>query len=159
MHEFRTLASALVPQGPQEQAALTPEPPADVSGSTAARPDDEELALREARFFRAYLREALESALATLLTDIASEIVARELQTTAADVAGIVTAALQRYEFETLLRVRVHPEDAPALDAFELPVQTDSALKRGDAFLDLRQGGIDLTLGARLERVLSAHKP
>ena len=115
--------------------------------------------LREVRYFRAHLREALENALATLLADISSEIVARELCVAPADISRIVSAAVERYEFETPLRVHVHPEDAPALGSCELPVHPDDTLRRGDAVLELRGGAIDLTLGVRLERLLSTHGP
>lgn len=158
MLEFRSLASALSACAREEEPNTTHErAPPDASDFFAR--DDIELAISEARFFRAHVLEAVDVALSTLLADIASEVVARELQIAPVDLSAIVTAAVQRYEFETPLRARAHPQDVLALACTGLPVVADDGLRRGDVLLELRDGAIDLSLGVRLERLLSARSP
>ena len=120
---------------------------ADVSGDL----DD---ALSAARRFRAALDDALETAVETLLRDVAASVIARELELAPADVRAIVAAARERYRLEEPVRVRVHPEEVAALRELDLCVAADPALRRGDVEIDVRDGTIDATLGARLERVL-----
>jgi hypothetical protein len=115
--------------------------------------------LGEARRFRAALADALDVAVERLLRDIASDVVARELQLGAADVDAIVRAALRRHEREWPLRVRAHPDDMGALGDVDCAVAADAALRRGDLAFDLKSGTIDLSLGVRLETALRALVP
>lgn len=116
-------------------------------------------ALRETRRFRAALADALEAAREDLLRDFAADVLARELILAPADVEGVARRALERiYEDERPLQLRAHPADAGQLHALEVPIVTDATLRRGDVVLELRQGSIDLSLGARLAAVLSASR-
>ncbi|MDQ2857844.1 MAG: FliH/SctL family protein [Candidatus Eremiobacteraeota bacterium] len=113
-----------------------------------------EHAARDVRLFRARLREALDGALQTLIADIASDVLARELQLAPCDVAAIVERATARYASEMLVSVRVHPADAPTILASDLHVIGDSTLRRGDAILACAAGEIDASLGVHLGAVL-----
>jgi flagellar biosynthesis/type III secretory pathway protein FliH len=118
-------------------------------------PDDLERALADARRFRAALLQALECAVAELRRDIAIEILGRELELRDADLAAVVARACARYGDASPVRVRAHPAECALLPACYASVG-DPALRRGDVVLEVREGEIDATLGARLQRVLDA---
>ncbi|MDP9016860.1 MAG: FliH/SctL family protein [Candidatus Eremiobacteraeota bacterium] len=124
---------------------------AELPASTTACISPDEETIRELRLFRAHLRESLDRAIDTLRVRIAQEILGRELLLAPADVTMLVAGALADYEHANPLRVRVHPDDVVALSCIDLPVFGDETLTRGDAYLDLRSGCIDLTLMSRLD--------
>ncbi len=132
------------------------EPPLLTESPTADLCDDYNETLRAARRFRAGLSDALETAVEQLLPRIAKEVLARELQLADADVAAIVSAALDRFAGDAVLCVRAHPRDWAALAGFELERVADASLQPGDVRLELRSGTIDLTLAARLDAALAA---
>lgn len=150
MLEFRSLASTLRDEPEPRAVTLDIAPPPE---GEPAHADPDESMLRDVRLFRAHLREALDRAVATLLTGIAREVLGRELLLANADIAHIVEAALERCEQP--MRVRVHADCAAALERLGVPIFSDEALERGDAFLDLRNGSIDLSLPVRLEDALA----
>lgn len=135
------------------EAPSIEEPPRVEPGIEEGPRDDQEHALRQARLFRAHLCDALENAVGELLTDIAAEVLARELQLAPAEIGAIVRQVLQTHCASDPVRVRVHPEDA-AVAACELPVVCDDGLRRGDAIVELRDGALEASLGVRLEAVL-----
>ncbi|MGR4065959.1 MAG: FliH/SctL family protein [Vulcanimicrobiaceae bacterium] len=112
-------------------------------------------ALRDARLFRAALADALDAELAHVLRDVATAIVARELELAPVDVHAIVIRALERAQAQEVVTIRVHPSEVRALTQCDLPVRGDPALRRGDAAIDVASGTIDATLGARLAEVIS----
>ncbi len=132
------------------------EPLRAVETQIAPVADDYVETLRAARRFRAGLADALEVAVAQLLRAIANEVLARELQLGAADVATIVRTALDRFSGETVLCLRAHPQDCDALAGLEPKPIADEALQPGDIRMELRSGTIDLTLAARLDAALAA---
>ena len=150
---FRSLAALLASQN--EPPGQMPENVADDPSPVEFSPVDsaEEDVVREIRLFRARLGEALDEALAALLADIASEVLARELQLAPAQIATIVHRALERYCSEEPLRVRLHPDD---LCDLRVATIADTNVRRGDAILELRNVSIDAGLGVRLESVLRA---
>lgn len=115
-------------------------------------------ALVSVRRFHASLREALQTAFESLLLDLASEVLGRELLLEPADLQRIVERTLERYAGLEPLRVRVHPGDAAALE-LEIPLLCDDTLMRGDAIVELRDGEIDASLGVRLEALLESISP
>ena len=119
-----------------------------------AENDDLDAAIAAARRFRAALAEALERAVETMVQEIAASVLARELALAPVDLAAIVDAARRRFASDEPLRVRAHPGEINALAGLDLTVVADPSLRRGDVELDLRDGSVDATLGARLERVL-----
>ena len=106
------------------------------------------------RRFHAALADALDASLDALLREVARDVLARELTIAPADVAAIAARALGRYEGESPLRLRVHPDDVAELSGAVHNVVADGGLRRGDVAIDLRAGTIDATLGARLACVL-----
>ncbi|MBC5816676.1 MAG: hypothetical protein GIW97_09055 [Candidatus Eremiobacteraeota bacterium] len=153
MPEFLSLAQILQPvERVPEQATIADETSVVEDNRAAVYIDDEDY-LREIRFFHAHLRERLDIAVETLLCEISREVLARELLLAPVEIAAIVSDALARYRQLDPLRVRVHPEDAAALSGCDVPVFSDEALDRGDAFVDLRGGSMDLSLQTRLDDV------
>jgi len=141
---------------------FTPEPAAQTDDeeclivNDSPRNDDEgeaiEALLGDVRRVRAALADAVQAALADLLTDIAADVLGRELELQACDLDAIVGRALERYGDATLVHVRVHPDDASAIDQY--PLRPDPSLRRGDAIIEVHSGTIDARLGVRLDRVL-----
>ncbi len=107
-----------------------------------------------ARRFRAALADAVDVALQRLLPEIAGEVLGRELALREADVAAIVTGALDRCAHERPVSLRVHPSDLERLRHVEMPKDGDSSLDPGDVILELRSGTIDLRMRARLQALL-----
>jgi flagellar biosynthesis/type III secretory pathway protein FliH len=146
MREWLAPVSPLQEVEPQAEVPILDEPIDEL-------PCDEiDRALADARRYRAALAEALQLSIAELTQDIASEILARELELKPCDIAGVVERAIERYA-QTPVRVRVHAEDAARVPACWQPV-IDEELRVGDVILEVRAGTIDARLGTRLERVL-----
>lgn len=145
---------AFAPQVPAADFA-TGDGAGEESEKIAPPPSPRDDALADARRFRAALAEALDAALTELLRDVSCEVLGRELQLAPADVSAIACDALKRYDADVPLRLRAHPDDAPRLEALELPIILDAALRRGDVTIELRSGTIDASLGARLEALLA----
>ena len=114
--------------------------------------DELELA-REVRIFRARVIEAVECAVETLVSDIAADVLGRELLLQPVDIEAIVDRALQRFAADEPLRVRVHPDEAARVDC-GLPVIPDERLRLGDVTIELRNGRVDATFGMRLASIL-----
>jgi hypothetical protein len=112
-------------------------------------------ALGAVRRFRASLADALDAARDTLLHDVACDVLGRELRLAPADIAAIVTRALERYANDVPVRVRVHPSDVSFLADCTVNVAADSKLRPGDVAIDVRAGTIDASLGARLACALA----
>lgn len=110
---------------------------------------------REVRRFRAALADSLEAVRADLLTDLAADVLARELRLAPADIARIVESVLERANIDDVVRILVHPDDVAALEGASISVQSDTRLRRGDASIVLRYGTIDASLGVRLADVLN----
>ncbi len=152
---FVPLAEFLRPALGEPAVEAEPRP---VERSVAQESREYDEALRAARRFRAALDDALEAGVEELLTRIARDVLARELQLEAADVGAIVAAARVRLQAERVLAIRVHPNDAAALESFAGEIVADRALERGDVRIELRSGTIDLTLAARLEAAVAASR-
>ncbi len=121
------------------------------------RPRQEcEEAIRAARRFRAGLADAVDAAVASLLPEIARDVLARELRLAPADVAAIVAGALKRCADGKTLALRAHPSDIDALADLPIAVVADGGLLRGDVVLELHSGTIDLRMDSRLDAILQA---
>ncbi|MBV8638441.1 MAG: hypothetical protein JO322_10170 [Candidatus Eremiobacteraeota bacterium] len=116
--------------------------------------DEIDVAIGEARRFRAALADALDACVEELLRDVAGDVLARELRLAPCDVRAIVERAVERYGVDPLC-IRVNSADARAFEATGEKVVVDDRVRGGDVFIDIRQGSIDASLGARLERVLA----
>ncbi len=128
-----------------EARSLSSTPTLDASTGVAA---ETAVALRSARVFTAALADACDALLGDLLRAIAVEIVGRELQLAAVDVAAVVRRLIAERRADAPLRVRVAPADGSI--SCELPVVIDPALEPGDAVLECRAGGVDARLSVRL---------
>lgn len=115
-----------------------------------------EQTMREVRCFRAALADALDAAVDRLLPNVASEILARELQLAATDVRAIVAKTLERFGSERVLSIRVHPQALAALTESPVAVVADAALADGDLMVELNSGTIDMTLKVRVAHLLDA---
>lgn len=111
-------------------------------------------AMREAKLFRASVVEGVESAIADLLGDIASDVLARELKLQPSDLRAIVDRALGRFAADEPLRVRIADHE-PAIE-LAIPIIRDANLLPGDAIVEFRRGGVDARLGTRLASVLAS---
>ncbi len=122
-------------------------------------PDDDlaELA-RDVRLFHARIIEAVEDAVEMLVTDIAADVLGRELLLEPAGIEAIIDRALQRFAAEEPLRVRVHAQDVERLKC-GVPVVADTQLRPGDAIIELRSGSVDASLGVRLAALVQAVTP
>ena len=152
---FISLASMLLAS--PEPAPQLPAEPAIEDPPQAVFPltnDELEDALRDARLFRAQLREALDIAVETLLVDVAAEVLGRELALAPVDIISIVDRIVCGFVGEDPVRVRLHPDDVHNIESSDIEVRGDAALRRGDAVLEVRCGEIDASLGARLDGVI-----
>ena len=140
---------------PAFDADAAPMPPPIAEPAAPHEAESAEL-LREVRLFRARVAEAVDLAAATLLQDIAADVVGRELELAPVAIERIVDRALARYLAEEPLRIRVHPDDAAALREAPIAVEADPRLRRGDAAVDLRNGTVDASLGVRLDEAVRA---
>ena len=169
--EFVALAELLRAPDPRAVAAEAPVLPAALQERAAAEDGDagESLAedraagvvaaVRDARLFRARLADAFDDAVARLLRELASEVLARELRLAPCDLAALVRRAAER---APVVRVRVAPCDvarvarAPLSRTGDVPVVEDCGLAGGDAVVELAGGALDARLGVRLAAVLEA---
>ncbi len=109
--------------------------------------------VRQVRLFRACVIEGVEAAVETIVQDIATDVLGRELQLAPVDIEHITEKALQRYLVDEPVRVRVHPDEAASISC-GVPVAADERLRAGDVLIELRCGSVDATLGVRLAGVL-----
>jgi hypothetical protein len=136
---------ALVPAARNDRARLTTcVVPSDPDDAVAG-------ALRDARLFRARLADALDDAVARLVREIATDVLARELRLAPCEIAVLVRRVLER---APVVRVRVAPADLTLVPG--VPVLADPDLSAGDAVLELGRGELDARLGVRLAAVLEA---
>lgn len=161
---FRSLAATLL----ASRAVCIDEPPIEIADEAVRvladpveSPYDDERAteefeiVRELRLFRARVVEGVEAVVETIVQDIATGVLGRELQLAPVDIAHVIEKALQRYFSDEPVRVRVHPDEAASISC-AVPVAADERLRAGDAVIELRCGSVDATLGVRLASVLRA---
>jgi flagellar biosynthesis/type III secretory pathway protein FliH len=156
--EFVSLATYLRPAAVEPIFEPLPAVDSRASDAPCLRGESVE-AIRAARLFRAALADVLDVAVEALLRTIAHDVLARELRLDRADIAGIVTNALDRYASEKALSIRAHSTDLPALASIGLERVADDALAPGDILIELQSGTIDLSLNARLEAAIAAVAP
>ncbi|MBV8490595.1 MAG: hypothetical protein JO199_08700 [Candidatus Eremiobacteraeota bacterium] len=155
MPEFVTLEEFLKPRIPENDVCEVRD---DAVESAFDEEEDDRCfdeTLAAVRRFKAALDEALEIAVGNVVREVAVAVVARELSLAPAGLAAIVEDARKRFGVDRILRVRVNPLEAHLLTGLNVDVAADRALRTGDVEIDLDDGTIDATLGARLERVLS----
>jgi flagellar assembly protein FliH len=110
---------------------------------------------------RQRFRHEAEEDVVALALAIARRILHRELTIAPEALLGIVKAALEKIEAREVHRVRIRPEDAPAvkqfLDKMGLPqrveVVADPGLERGAAILDSGRGALDASVETQLSEI------
>lgn len=133
------------------------EAPVEIAGEPTEPASDVDELARDVRLFRARLEELLDEALNLLLCDIASGVLARELQLAPADIERIAASAMERYLSSEPLRVRVHPSECDL--RLDCAVVADERVRSGDVILELRDGTVDASLGVRLAAALHRAQP
>jgi flagellar biosynthesis/type III secretory pathway protein FliH len=109
--------------------------------------------LADVMTFRARLAEAFEGMRERLLTELATEVLARELQLAPVAIEAIARRLVTAFADEEPLALRVSPSDHGAV-RIDIPVEADAQLRRGDAVLVVRDGELESTLGIRLDAIL-----
>ncbi len=128
------------------------------------------LELARAAAVRAEAIEASRQALVPLASDIARRIVEHELTVRPERIVDIASAAIARVVRARSVMIRVHPEDAPALEALgdlagelarrsggvlsRCDIERDASLSRGDVVVRSAIGEVD----ARVETKLAAFR-
>lgn len=106
-------------------------------------------------------RKQAEDDVIRLALGIARRILRRELAVDATSLAGLIRVALDKIDARELHRVRVSPEDQPAiaagLEALGLPrrieVIADRTLERGAALFETSRGTLDASLDTQLDQI------
>jgi flagellar biosynthesis/type III secretory pathway protein FliH len=138
---------------PQELEVPVEDATACETAQCDERAEAEAAIVRDLHLFHACIAEGVEAAVELLLSDIAADVLARELQIAPAEIESIVRRALERYAQEQPLRVRLSPSEAARISC-SVPIVADECLREGDAVIELRDGSIDASLGVRLACVL-----
>ena len=107
---------------------------------------------------RKKLRREAEEDLVKLAIAIARRVIRRELSTDPDAILGLVKAALARVDAREILRIRVHPEDAKALQTClvdlalpdKIEMAGDRGLERGAVVLETLRGELDASVETQL---------
>ncbi len=116
----------------------------------------EDLAACRGRF-----RREAEQDLVRLAMAVARRILRRELTIDPAVMLGLVKAALDQLELRETHRLRMHPQDAPALEQrlkelglpSRLEVIPDAGLERGGAVFETVRGEVDASIDTQLAEI------
>jgi hypothetical protein len=102
------------------------------------------------------LDEAFARERATLLEDLAVDVLARELRLAPVDVEAIARRLMREHGTNLPVALRVAASDRAFFETFDLPVETDVRLRSGEVVLVVRDGVLESTLGVRLAAVVRA---
>ena len=110
--------------------------------------------------YKPQLRAEVEQQLVTLSMAVAQKILKRELSIDPNIVLAVVKGCLQELENVEIYRIRVHPQDAPALTAYlqqhqrkNVEILPDAQVTRGGALLETAQGQLDARLETQLMEI------
>jgi hypothetical protein len=144
---------------PEPDSVLETRAVVEVARLPVAEPAGPETAsaVRAARLFRAALADAFDALAAELAAALASDVLGRELQLSACDIASIARRLIAERCADEPLSVRVCPADAGF--GCDLPIVADPQLRPGDAVLVCRNGEIDARLAVRFAHVVAAVAP
>ena len=107
-----------------------------------------------------YLLESEEDAV-RLAIAVARKVLHRELSVDPEALLGIVKAAFERVDARDVHRIRVHPEDLPALQrhlaAVGMPPRVelapDTSLERGSVIVETIRGSLDASVSSQLKEI------
>jgi flagellar biosynthesis/type III secretory pathway protein FliH len=97
--------------------------------------------------------EAFERSTAQALRLFASDVLARELALSPADIEALVKRALASFAEHEPVAISVSPSDAERVRA-QVPVRIDPALEAGDLVVQVRDGTLESQFSFRLEDAL-----
>jgi hypothetical protein len=148
---FAHLLRAGTPPGsPAAEACEPAQPPHGPAPAVVAGPLAGEVAL-----LRAAALEAFERASERLLQGLAAEVLGRDLALAPCDIETLTRRFVaELMEFEPLALV-LSPADANRVRS-SLPVRVDSALRSGDAIVEVRDGAFESRAAFRLESSVAA---
>lgn len=109
--------------------------------------------LDEIALLRLRAVESFERARRRLLHRFAQEVLARELQSSPADIEAIAQKALDVFAQESPVSLAVSPADAACL-RIDVPVRIDAALQHGDVIVDISDGQFESPLRLRVARIM-----
>ena len=151
--KFIALADVLRP--PQVEPVVVFESRAEPILPDAPRESDDASyvqAVSDARRFRAALADALAYAAASIVRELASDVLARELNVAPCAMDALIARLLSDHVSASPLRVRISPHDRITTNDFSVVI--DDSLQPGDAILECASGAIDARLGVRLADVI-----
>jgi flagellar assembly protein FliH len=111
--------------------------------------------------YKPRLRHDAEEDVIKLALAISRRILYRELATDPEALLGLVRSALDRLDGREVQRVRLHPQDAPAVQQKlqntgtrrHIEVLADASLERGSAVFDTAQGSLDASIDTQLKEI------
>jgi flagellar biosynthesis/type III secretory pathway protein FliH len=106
---------------------------------------------------RARAAERLEASAETVLADLATRVLARELSVAPPDIERLVSEALDEFSSETQCVVRVSSSDAERLGT-RWPLQIDAKMQPGDFAVEVDDGRFEVSLQTRLDGMLASHR-
>lgn len=116
-------------------------------------------AIEEIATFKPRLRHESEADVVTLAIAIARRILYREIATDPDALMGLVRSALDKLDSREVRRVRVSPQDAPAIQQrltgmpFKVEIAADAKLQRGSAIFETNQGTLDASIETQLGEI------
>jgi flagellar assembly protein FliH len=117
--------------------------------------------LGELSSLRARIRKDAEGDLVKLSISIARRVLHRELTLDPESIQGLIRIALEKLQSRDLCRVRVHPDQAPAIRAslerfsnsHKVELIPDPSLQCGDVLFETAHGLIDASIEAQLREI------
>ena len=120
-------------------------------------------ALEDVRLHQARWTANAEENLAVLAVAVARQLIAREVETDATIVSGLVQRALAQFPLDQQVTVRLHPDDANSCIELLQPTEgnkfheirwaTDTQVHRGGCMVEGRERIIDGRIDTALERI------
>jgi flagellar assembly protein FliH len=110
---------------------------------------------------RSRIRTDAEKDLLKLSITIARRVLHRELTIDPESVGGLITVALEKLQSRDLCRVRVHPDQEPAIRASlerfsnsqQIELTPDPSLQRGDVLFETAHGTLDASIDSQLREI------
>lgn len=117
--------------------------------------------VEELAALRRRVRAGAEEDAVRLAVAVAGKILHREITVDSESLLGLIKAAFQRIDAREVHRLRVHPEDAPAIQrAFSssgfparFEISPDPALERGAAIFETSRGNLDASISTQLQEI------
>ncbi len=110
---------------------------------------------------RRKIRAEAEEDAVRLALAVARKILYREMSVDPEALLGLIKASLQRIDARELHRIRMHPEDIPAIERHletlgmpaRLEVVADPSLERGALLFETSRGQLDASIGTQLAEI------